>query len=276
MKKNKEETNLQKGEMIDRFTKLDIGAVKIDPESNQQFVATKDAMLKFDQICARYMISTASQAIDLRTVRDERLYLIVCDSFKEFAEEFLHYSPQYCRRLINFANRFGDSEHFPKIASMDQRFLMAVSKDDELTEQLKSGEFKDAEGNTFSIDQLKEMIGTELQSKVRLLESEKKHWKGEAGKFKSQSEQYKKMSEDLENMPEGARLKAITERNDIKATLAVVRGSFAASINDLNDIETEDPEIIQEYSGIVTGAITALSALQDKYFHHLLSASNKE
>jgi hypothetical protein len=273
MKRDNEE---QLPEKINPDELAKIGEVITDPETGIQVQVTREAVSQMLQAETQISNSMSVLAMSLKTIRDNKYYLFRgCDSFKEYTERFLMYSPRHTQRLLSIADSFCDSEHFNDIASLPHRFLEQVRKDAAKADQLKNGEYTDSEGNVITLDELKEMSNAELTNEVRQLKAKTKNLKQDVTKFKLESEENKKLADELEQLAGGERIRAIKDKREILSTLMSARGSMSVTIQELNNIETEDPEIINEFSGVITGAITALSALQDKYFHHLLSAGNK-
>lgn len=247
-----------------------------DPETGSDLIVTEDGIKELLSLETSINFALAQLSMSLKRVKESRLYLLRgVDSFKAYVENYISFSYRHATRLVAIADTFGDSEHFEKIATLPVTWLREAAKDKSLAESLKQGELTDSEGNVYTLDEITQLKGQELTEELKRITLQKKDLQKELKAAREQLDETRKTIEHYESSEGEKFFERIKTAKDAMGIIDYTRGVISQATHDLSRIETDDPDILRELSGLVSGAIVALSAIQDSYLPALMAAGEQ-
>ena len=213
-------------------------------------------------------IGMSEIALALKNIKDQKLYLILeIPTMEEYLSERWTKSRTQAYFYMKLADAYSSSPHYQEIASLPQKILNESFKDFNIVKQLKKGEYKDQEGNTYTFCEISKMGNQEFQKKFILEKNKNKELKNELERAKQDiqlNETTLKTYHELKDNNE--RFRQITSEKETLGTLLDVQGQIALISRKLNQIETTDNlEAVSLVSSII-GALAGLTdSLEDKW-----------
>lgn len=268
----KKETAVAKAEFgIENFPKS-----VTDPETGLKVKVTHDMIAAL--ISAERQITSGLEqiAMSLHKIRKEKLYLLYdLKSMEDYLDQRFQFARSFGYYLLKMADVFGDSKHFADIMRQPRKLLEIAAKDEGLTKQMKEGEITLPDGTVTTLKDLKKTAASELATDLKIAKDELKTMKADLKKSNEQLEQKAKLLAHYESAAGQEGFQKITEKSRILSELHAIDAESARIIDVLARIETEDPACVSKLSSVLSGILSAASAVQSNYIDLILPKSGK-
>ena len=246
----------------------------IDPATNAVVQVQETQVSNLMSLELQIATSMTSMMLALRQVRDERLYLLRSDTFEDYLR-MIGIAPRTARRQLQIADAFGDSKSFSEISKLPQTLLLEVAKNDDLAQQLRDGEVRTADGEILSIEEIVNSGNVKLKSE---LEKSQKNFRNYKKKYEEADEDRKLRSAELNEYKErlGKDFTRITKKKDAMAALFAAEGEINSVIATLDQIDTDEVEVVGKLGSLIGQIKYAMDALEDKWMPHFAKAEESK
>lgn len=245
----------------------------IDPVTNAVVQVSEAQMRKLTELEVRLSYSITNLMLDLKALRDEKLYLLRCDTFEEYLR-MIGVAPRTAYRQLQIADAFGDSKNFSELSKLPQALLLEVAKNDDLAQQLRDGEVRTSDGEILSIEEIINSGNVKLKAE---LEKAQKGFRNYKKKFEEADEDRKLRSAELDEYKEklGSDFVRISKKKDAMAALFAAEGEINSVVTTLDRIDNDDVEVVGKLGALIGQIKYAMDALEDKWMPHFVKGEAK-
>lgn len=259
------------------------GTIIVNEMDKEVLEVTHESASRLLALEAQLASSLLLTAFLYKQIKDECLYLLRAKTFREYVEEHTHMGYRTVSRYIAIADTYANAKEPEKLSTLGVRFLEEAGKNKKLVEQLNEGEYRDNDGNVWSLDELAKMKNKERAALIDGLEKEKDKLKKEnsllkleKGDIEKRWQENQKLISTLESEYGQGALQKITDELEIEQSLTLAQGELMATISRLQKIETNNARLLQLLAGVVSGSILALSTIQDTYIGEISAAGYQD
>lgn len=204
-------------------------------------------------------------AFSFKQIRDSKWYLMRSSTFKDYIENYVHYSYRHVYNYIAIAEKFSGAKDPDKLSQLPLFFLQEAGKSKEVTEQLKKGEFRDADGNIYDYDSLANLTNEQLKGELTRLKVQNKEYKDSKDKAETRLDEQQKLMQTYDEMKNSDRWVKIKQKGEVLGTLHACQAQATKLVQDLDDIETDDAEARALLASTITHVMSGMNALHDKW-----------
>ncbi len=183
-----------------------------DKESGEVISITPEMQTKLNTLEFGIISNWVQTAISLKTIKDEKLYLVRSDSWGEYVREYLHeslgFSERQVSRHLQIASTYSEKVLQKASKGTPMQSLIDISRDPQLVEQFNEGEVEIdgdrvvyADGTFDSLSAVRERVRKETAKKYqKQLEAKEIQAKGQDAMLSDYRERLQSMHDEQEQL----------------------------------------------------------------------------